>query len=69
MLGGAVHPTRVIAISMNTYDLSETDARAACESATRETGLPCTDPVRFDADPLLNAITEARDAYRVRRRS
>jgi uncharacterized NAD-dependent epimerase/dehydratase family protein len=67
ILGSAVHPTRVIAISMNTYDLSEADARGACETATRETGLPCTDPVRFDADPLLHAITEAREGYLAKR--
>ncbi len=42
-------PTRVIGISLNTYDLSDEEARRACEAATRETGLPATDPVRFDA--------------------
>jgi len=67
VLGSAVHPTRVIAISMNTYDLSEADARAACEAATRDTGLPCTDPVRFDAGPLLDAVSSARDAYLAKR--
>lgn len=63
MLGSAVHPTSVIGISLNTFDLSDAAARAACEAATEETGLPCTDPVRFEAAPLLDAITEARDAY------
>lgn len=58
--GSAVHPTRVIGISMNTYDLDEPAARAACEAATRDTGLPCTDPVRFDPAPLLDAIVAAR---------
>lgn len=59
MIGGAVHPTRVIGIAMNTYDLSEDEARRACEEATRETGLPCTDPVRFDPAPLVDAIAAA----------
>ena len=67
LLGSAVHPTRVIAISMNTYDLSEAEARAACEAATRDTGLPCTDPVRFDSTPLLDAIAEVEEAYRTTR--
>ena len=67
LLGSAVYPTRVIAISMNTYDLSEADARAACEAATRDTGLACTDPVRFDSTPLLDAIAEAEDVYRTSR--
>ena len=46
-----MHPTKVIGISLNTYDMTEEAARRACEAATRETGLPATDPVRFD--PLL----------------
>ena len=60
LIGSAVHPTKVIAISMNTYDLDDAAARAACEAATRETGLPCTDPVRFDPGPLLDAIVRAK---------
>jgi uncharacterized NAD-dependent epimerase/dehydratase family protein len=59
-IGGAVHPTKVIGIAMNTYDLDGAAARAACEAATRETGLPCTDPVRFDAALLVDAIAGAR---------
>lgn len=58
-IGGAVHPTKVIGIAMNTYDLDDAGARAACEKATQETGLPCTDPVRFDPAPLLDAIAAA----------
>lgn len=60
MIGSAVHPTKVIGISMNTYDLDDAAARAACEVASRETGLPCTDPVRFDPAPLIDAIVAAR---------
>jgi len=62
LIGSAVHPTRVIGICLNTYDLTETEARAACERAAQETGLPCTDPVRFDPAPLLDAITAAQQA-------
>ncbi|MGZ8399191.1 MAG: DUF1611 domain-containing protein [Gemmatimonadales bacterium] len=62
-IGSAVHPTRVIGISLNTYDLSDEAARRACEAATRETGLPATDPVRFDASPLLDAVRRGRQAY------
>jgi uncharacterized NAD-dependent epimerase/dehydratase family protein len=57
-IGSAVHATRVIGISLNTYYLDETAARAACAAAERETGLPATDPVRFDPAPLLDAVTE-----------
>ena len=62
-MGSTVHPTRVIAISLNTYDMTEDAARRACEAATRETGLPATDPVRFDAAPLLDAVQKGRQAY------
>jgi uncharacterized NAD-dependent epimerase/dehydratase family protein len=62
-IGSAVHPTKVIGISLNTYDLSEEAARRACEAATRETGLPATDPVRFDPAPLLDAVRGGRESY------
>jgi len=62
-IGAAVHPTKVIGISLNTYDLSDADARSACAQAERETGLPATDPVRFDAGPLVTAIGEERKHY------
>jgi uncharacterized NAD-dependent epimerase/dehydratase family protein len=62
-IASAVHPSRVIGISLNTYDLSERAARQACEAATRETGLPATDPVRFDPAPLLDAVRSGRQSY------
>jgi uncharacterized NAD-dependent epimerase/dehydratase family protein len=68
-IGAAVHPTRVVAISLNTYDLSDVEARRACDQAQRETGLPATDPVRFDPAPLVNAIAEERERYLGRRKA
>ena len=62
-IGSAVHPTKVIGISLNTYDMTDADARQACDQAARETGLPATDPVRFDPAPLVDAVVNAR-AYR-----
>jgi uncharacterized NAD-dependent epimerase/dehydratase family protein len=62
-IGSSVHPTKVIGISLNTYDMSEAAARRACEAATRETGLPATDPVRFDSSPLVQAVRKGREAY------
>jgi uncharacterized NAD-dependent epimerase/dehydratase family protein len=60
MVGSAVHPTRVVGIALNTYDLPEDAAHAACQAATAETGLPATDPVRFGTGPLVDAILAAR---------
>jgi uncharacterized NAD-dependent epimerase/dehydratase family protein len=68
LIGSAVHPTRVIGISMNTYDLSEQEAREVCQAASNETGLPCTDPVRFSPDPLLEAIQAAHRAKQASRK-
>ncbi|HZE75148.1 MAG TPA: DUF1611 domain-containing protein, partial [Gemmatimonadales bacterium] len=61
-IGSLVHPTRVVGICLNTYDLAEEPARRACERAGRETGLPATDPVRFDSAPLIDAVLRAREA-------
>ena len=51
---------RVIAIALNTWDLSDEEARAEIERTTAETGLPTTDPVRYGAEPLAAAIQAAR---------
>src|SRR5216117_3693573 len=51
-----VHPTKVIGICLNTYDMDDAAAREAVAKAAEETGLPATDPVRFDSAPLVDAI-------------
>ena len=55
-----IKPAKVVAISLATYDLSEREARAAVAKAARDTGLPATDPVRFGADPILDAVIGKR---------
>lgn len=51
-----LRPAPVIAVSLNTYDLSERKAKTAIKAIERETGLPTTDPVRFDPAPVVEAI-------------
>ena len=51
-----LRPAPVIAVSLNTYDLSEAAALDAIKRAEDETGLPATDPVRFDPAPLVEAV-------------
>jgi len=67
LIGSAVHPTRVIGICQNTYDLDDAAAQEACAAAARTTGLPATDPVRYDPAPLLDAIAAAAERKRVAR--
>ncbi len=66
-LGSMVHPTRVLGVCLNTYDLPEPEARRACAEASGDTGLPATDPVRFDPTPLVDAVLEGREAKLARR--
>ncbi len=56
--GGAFAPVRVVAIALNTAHLDELSAQQAIARVERETGLPCTDPVRLGADRLLDAILD-----------
>ena len=68
-IGSAVHPTKVIGVSLNTYDMTDAEARRACEAAASETGLPATDPVRFDPAPLVDAVIGARTRHDRARRT
>jgi uncharacterized NAD-dependent epimerase/dehydratase family protein len=50
----AIAPLRhspVIGVALNTWDLSDAEARDAVARIADETGLPTTDPVRFDPAP------------------
>ncbi|HEV2124416.1 MAG TPA: DUF1611 domain-containing protein [Chloroflexota bacterium] len=51
-----IKPAKVVGISINTFGLSEPDARAAIDAAACETGLPATDPVRYGVSTLLDAV-------------
>lgn len=51
-----LRPAPTIAVALNTSDLSDADARAAIRDAEQLTGLPATDPVRYDATPVAEAI-------------
>jgi uncharacterized NAD-dependent epimerase/dehydratase family protein len=55
---GAFSSATVAAIALNTAHLNPDEAEQAIKKIQTETGLPCTDPVRFGADLLLQAICE-----------
>ncbi|HAM72482.1 MAG TPA: DUF1611 domain-containing protein [Verrucomicrobiales bacterium] len=53
---GAFAPARVVGIALNSWDLTEEEARAEAARVEGETGLPCADVIRGGADTLLAPI-------------
>jgi len=62
-----VFPSDVIGVALNTYDLDDAGARKAVADAARDTGLPATDPVRFEAAPLVDAVVRAHAQWKASR--
>jgi uncharacterized NAD-dependent epimerase/dehydratase family protein len=56
-----VRPATVAGVSLNTFGLEADLARAACDRAARALGVPATDPVRFGADTLAQALMRVLD--------
>ncbi|NBW90584.1 MAG: DUF1611 domain-containing protein, partial [Gammaproteobacteria bacterium] len=48
--------SRFVGIALNTWEQNDAEARASVEAAARETGLPCTDAVRFGPGEILDRI-------------
>ncbi|HET7186515.1 MAG TPA: DUF1611 domain-containing protein [Gemmatimonadaceae bacterium] len=57
-----LRPAPVIGVALNTYDLDDEAACRAVEAVQRETGLPTTDPVRFDPAPVVEAIARFHES-------
>ena len=53
---GVGPPSTVRGIALNTARLSEDQARDAIRTMESELQLPCTDPVRWGGEPLLDAL-------------
>ena len=47
-----------VGVALNTSDLEDAAARAACDSVERELGIPCDDPVRHGAKRLAAAVQD-----------
>jgi uncharacterized NAD-dependent epimerase/dehydratase family protein len=56
---GAFARVPVVGIALNTVNLDENEAKDAIEKARQDTGLPCTDVIRFGADVLLDAVMQS----------
>lgn len=59
--GGAFAPAPVVGVALNTGHMNDAEAREAISQARRDTGLVCTDPIRFGPGPLLDAILQERE--------
>lgn len=55
-VAGATEPVQVKAIALNTHKFSKEEADRAIVEIENLTGLPCTDPIRYSADCLLDAL-------------
>ena len=54
--GGSFAAAKIVGVALNTFHLDELEAEKAIAQTQQETGLPCTDVIRFTADPILDAI-------------
>ena len=58
---GSDRSVRVRAVALNTAGLTPADARQAVARVEQELNLPCTDPIRWSGDQLLDAIRQGRN--------
>jgi len=49
---------QVVGVSVNTQHMSDADARAYLAQVETDMGLPATDPFRYGADKLVDALAE-----------
>lgn len=59
--------SKVIGICLNTWDLTDNEARKVIEQLQAETGLPTTDPVRYEPQEVVEAV-QAGAAEKARQR-
>ncbi|HEX2081492.1 MAG TPA: DUF1611 domain-containing protein [Longimicrobium sp.] len=59
-----LRPSKVIGVSLVTFDMDEAAARDEIARIQDVTGLPTTDPVRFGAEPLADAIFRGAEGKR-----
>ncbi|AIE85220.1 DUF1611 domain-containing protein [Fimbriimonas ginsengisoli] len=47
---------KTVAVALNTFETTATEADEACRAIEGELGIPCVDPVRHGADRLVDAV-------------
>ncbi len=59
-MAGLMKPTALAATALNTFGVSDSEARKAVREAEEALGVPATDPVRYGAGKLVEALQEHR---------
>jgi len=59
-LAEPIKRTHLVGVALNTTGLNDHEAKAAIAAAERECGVPCTDVVRYGAEPLYEALGRHR---------
>ncbi len=54
-----IKPAKILGVALNTSAFSDEEAQAFIREYEVETGLPVTDPVRYGAEKLVQALTQA----------
>jgi len=55
---GFVKPSKIVGLSINTYNLSDEKSQEVIEDLRKRTRLPVTDPIRFGPEVLTSALIE-----------
>ncbi|MEL6319767.1 MAG: DUF1611 domain-containing protein [Cyanobacteria bacterium J06626_14] len=53
---GTFTPAKVAGVALNTFGLSDEEAKRAIARTQDEIGLPCTDAIRYSVEPLMDAL-------------
>ncbi|MBE7466937.1 MAG: DUF1611 domain-containing protein [Planctomycetes bacterium] len=65
-LAGLLCPSKVVAVALNTFEMTPAAAKREVEKTEKLTGLPCTDVYRFGrVDKLMDALEKH---YRIKKR-
>lgn len=57
-VAGFVRPSKVVAISLDTRKLQDSEAQEIIESYESLTGLPVTDPIRYGSEKLIDGVID-----------
>jgi uncharacterized NAD-dependent epimerase/dehydratase family protein len=59
-----VKPSKVVGISLNTYNLTEEKSRSLINDIQKNTGLPTTDPIKYGAGNITDGILNYFSTYK-----